>query len=248
MLLTLKKALVQPDVIKLCICTFGLAVIMAGTYPLMSLILTNGIGLSKNELTLFFVNNLIVGIVITFLSGYLSDRLISRYKIVGVAGVLAAAGLILLAQVDQVLYVYAAGALTAFLIVLFPQIFAFGNSVIFHQMEEKDRLVMTTFLRTLFSLGYIVGPILTGLYITMFTYTEIYFIMAGFTLVLATGSVLFMRRVMRSQTVQDQSSESPRSNATRKQGMRTVISVLSVIPPRTIINLVLKQGVSPWYN
>lgn len=132
-------------------------IVMAVIYPLLPIVLSERIGLDKNEVTAFYLINTLFGIVIALGSGYLSDGVVSRYKLVLVSGIVGTLAYLGIATATQPLYAIIAGAFTATQMVLFPQLFAVAKTGIVGDWEPESQVIGLTALRTLFSFGYILG-------------------------------------------------------------------------------------------
>jgi SET family sugar efflux transporter-like MFS transporter len=145
----------------------GLGILLQGALfaiviPLLPIVITNKIGLDKLQVTLFFLINTLVGIVIMLGTGYLSDREGARYKIVLASGLVAALGYLGIATATLPIHAYVAGAAAVAFLVLFPQLFAVVKVGIVADWERESQVMGITALRTLFSFGFILGTALSS--------------------------------------------------------------------------------------
>jgi SET family sugar efflux transporter-like MFS transporter len=181
--------------IPLSLCVFGLAIVMAGAFPLMPLYLMQDFGLNKAELTSFFMLHFVSGLLVTFISGYISDGLVKRHRLVLFSGIIAMIGYVYFALANTLPDVYMTGALTVFIVVLFPQFFAVARNNVFRNLDERMQVVVTTYLRILFSLGYVFGPVLLGVLAAVMGYRKGFITIAILTLCLAICGYLLLRRI-----------------------------------------------------
>ena len=98
-----------------------------------------------------------VGIVVTLGTGWLSDGMIARDKLVMVCGTIATVGFIGLSQATLPIHAWLAGIAIAPIGVIFPQLFAVAKAGVVVGWEREDQVMGITALRTLFSLGFVFG-------------------------------------------------------------------------------------------
>jgi SET family sugar efflux transporter-like MFS transporter len=144
----------------LCILLQG--ILLAVVDPLLPLVVSNRIGLDKSEVVLFFLFLTVTAIGIGLLTGYLSDGIVARYKLVLVGGILLAIGNIEIAAATQPIHSFISVPFLGALAVFDPQLFAAARLGIMADWEPMAQVVGITAFRTLYSFGYILGTALTS--------------------------------------------------------------------------------------
>src|SRR5262245_47462533 len=119
-----KRVLRTPYGAALGSCILLQGILMAVTGPLLPIVLSERIGMDKSQIATYFLLRTLIAIAVTLGSGYLSDGIIARYKLVLVGGAVAALGTYLIATARQPAQAYVADALSVGIVVLFPQLFA----------------------------------------------------------------------------------------------------------------------------
>lgn len=142
----------------LCILLQG--ILLAVVDPLLPIVISDRIGLNKSEVVLFFLFLTTAAIAIGLLTGYLSDGMVARYKLVLIGGILLAIGNLGIFAAAQPIHAFAVIPLLGALAIFFPQLFAAARLGIMADWEPGAQVVGITAFRTLYSLGYVVG---TGL-------------------------------------------------------------------------------------
>ena len=129
----------------------------ASVGTLLPILLAEQIGLNKNEVIVFFLLNTFTGAVVTLGSGWLSDGMIARYKLVVISVCLGTVGFIGLGTATLPVHTWLAGLGLAQFGVIFPQLFAVAKAGIVHKWERGEQVTGLTMLRTMFSLGFLIG-------------------------------------------------------------------------------------------
>jgi MFS transporter, SET family, sugar efflux transporter len=125
--------------------------------PLLPILISEKIGLSKSEVIVFFVLNTLIGMAVILGTGWLSDGTIARYKLVLVGAFISTLGFIGLSQATLPVHAWLAGIAIAAMSVSFPQLFAVAKSSVVAEWEREAQVMGITVLRTMFSLGFIFG-------------------------------------------------------------------------------------------
>jgi MFS transporter, SET family, sugar efflux transporter len=190
-------------------------ILMAVTAPLLPIVLAERVGMDKSQIAIYFLLRTLIGIAVTLGSGYLSDGIIARYKLVLVGGAVSALGTMMIAVARLPLTAYVADALSVGIIVLFPQLFAVAKAGIVAGWEREEQTMGITALRTLFSFGYILGTALAS----VMAHTDVqaaFFLFGGAMLALTIYSTWVLRRIEAhiarqdsAEAAQDQPSKAP---------------------------------------
>lgn len=187
---------------------------MAVILPLLPIVISERIGLDKNNVTFFFLINALLGAIVTMVSGYLSDGVIARYKLVLIGGLSSAVGYLGIAAATQPIHAFIAGPITVMLGILFPQLFAIAKAGIVADWERNAQMSGITALRTLYSLGFILGTMLASWLVRLFD-IQMIFVLNGIAVALLTvlaAVVLFrIERHIRQRTEQVPSVETKQS-------------------------------------
>lgn len=130
--------------------------------PLIPILLVEQIGLNKNDVIVFFLLNTLMGAVVAFGTGWLSDGIVKHYKLVVFGGVVGMLGFIGLAQATLPSHAWLAGLALAQFGVIFPQLFAIAKAGVVAQWEHASQVMGLTVLRTMFSLGFVIGTIIAS--------------------------------------------------------------------------------------
>ncbi|MCA0454592.1 MAG: MFS transporter [Chloroflexi bacterium] len=130
--------------------------------PLIAILLTEQIGLDKNEVIVFFLLNTLMGAVVTLGTGWLSDGIVAPYKLVIFGGVTGMLGFVGLAQATQPSHAWLAGLALAQFGVVFPQLFAIAKAGVVASWEHEAQVMGMTVLRTMFSLGFVIGTVISS--------------------------------------------------------------------------------------
>lgn len=144
----------------LCILLQG--ILLAVADPLLPVVVAESIGLEKSQVVLFFLFLTLSAIGIGLLTGYLSDGVVARYKLVIVGGFLLIVGNFLLATATQPVHSFIAIPFLGALAVFDPQLFAVARLGLMADWEPEAQVVGITAIRTLYSFGYIIGTALTS--------------------------------------------------------------------------------------
>jgi MFS transporter, SET family, sugar efflux transporter len=183
-----KRIIQTPNGLLLSVCIGTLGVVLAAISPLTSVAVTDAAGFDKYGIAVFFLINAVFGIILLVVSGYLSDGRIARYKLVLVAGTLAAIGYIGIATISSPIHAYISGVLSVFAGVLFPQLFAVAREGVLGSWTSEEQTVGTTALRTLFSLGFVFGTGITSALTRFMDINQIFLVLAPAMLVLTLFS------------------------------------------------------------
>ncbi len=131
--------------------------LMALLTPLAPILITEKIGLNKSEVIIYYLIVTLVSIVVTLGTGWFSDGMIARYKLVLGGGLIATAGFIGISQATVPLHAWLCGIAIACIGVIFPQLFAVAKAGVVAGWEREAQVMGITALRTLFSLGFVFG-------------------------------------------------------------------------------------------
>ena len=157
----LRRIFATPGAIGIGIAIFWLALIFSAITPLVPIVLVEDVGLSKLGLTAYFGFNTVAAIVFILWGGYTSDRRRARVRLVIIGGIMASVGYGGLAIVRTVPLIYLVGLLTMGLTILFPQLFAVAREGVLRDWKSKEQPMGIASLRALFSLGFVVGVVLS---------------------------------------------------------------------------------------
>ncbi len=163
--------------------------------PLLPIMLSNRIGLDKLGITFYFLITTAIGIVVTLGTGYLSDGVVARYKLVIIGGVVATIGYFVLATAAQPVQAYIGGTLTVALAVLFPQLFAVAKAGVVAGWERQEQVMGITALRTLFSFGFILGTALASWLAQVMAIQTVFLLLAGALLLLTIYAAVVLYRI-----------------------------------------------------
>ncbi|MFN8374075.1 MAG: MFS transporter, partial [Anaerolineae bacterium] len=191
------RLLFAPYGIAVGLCILVMGVLMASAGPLLPVVIANEIGLDKVGVATFFLTNTLVGIVIALGTGYLSDGMIARYKLVLIGGVFSAVGYFGIASAAQPLQVFFAGPCIGGIGILFTQLFAVAKDGVVAEWEPEQQVIGITMLRTLFSFGYILGTAVSSLLARAADIQSTFYLIAGAAVVLAVFGTLLMYRIER---------------------------------------------------
>jgi len=132
---------------------------VASSIPLVTLFLTKELGASHSIAGLFFLTSLVTPFMNIY-TGKLSDRLLSRKPIIQISALLLAIGWTLIGFSVHVAMVFIFGFLfLQFLGTLNAQTFALIRDILERNQESKEATVSST-IRTGYSLGWTLGPVL----------------------------------------------------------------------------------------
>jgi len=131
--------------------------------PLLPILLAEQIGLNKNEVIVFFLLNTVMAAVVTLGSGWLSDGIIARYKLVVISVCIGTLGFIGFGTATLPIHTWLAGLGLALFGVIFPQLFAVAKAGIVNKWEHGEQVAGLTTLRIMFSLGFLIGTALASL-------------------------------------------------------------------------------------
>lgn len=163
--------------------------------PLITLFLTQSLGVGDATAGLFFLTSA-AGPPINLLIGRLSDRSSSRAPFVWASALWLAVGWALMALAPGKLAVFAIGVtFLSFIGVLNAQIFAVVMDVV-EREKEKRAATVTSAIRTAYSFGWTLGPVLGSFAAAWFGYRAVFLLAAGLLLsALIPLSKLDLRRV-----------------------------------------------------
>lgn len=147
--------------------TVALSILLQGLIlsmmsPLVPVLLTTQIGLDKSEVIVFFLLNTLMAAVVTLGTGWLSDGIIARYKLVLIGGFVGSLGFLGLSQATLPIHTWLAGLAIAQLSVIFPQMFAVAKAGVVNTWERGSQVMGLTVLRTMFSLGFVIGTAISS--------------------------------------------------------------------------------------
>jgi SET family sugar efflux transporter-like MFS transporter len=177
----------------LCIVLQG--ILLAVVDPLLPIVVSDRIGLEKSEVVLFFLFLIVSAIGIGLLTGYLSDGIVARYKLVLVGGILLTIGNIEIAAATQPIHSFVSVPFLGALAVFFPQLFAAARLGIMADWEPKAQVVGITAFRTLYSFGYVLGTALTSWLAQNADLQAVFFFIALAFILLTALAVAVLRRI-----------------------------------------------------
>jgi MFS transporter, SET family, sugar efflux transporter len=155
--------------------TLGLSIALS--YPFLSLFLTSAVHAGPIELSVFLLAQPLSGVVVSTVLGRLSDGRVARRRLLIVsatAGCTSAALFSVLRTYWPLLVL--ACTLTAMGGALMPQGFAYARAFL---TDEPTAPMITTTLRTFFSLSWVAGPPLASLLLNAGGFTTLYACSAG---------------------------------------------------------------------
>jgi SET family sugar efflux transporter-like MFS transporter len=170
-------------------------ILLATVMPLLPIALSTKIGMDKEQVTLYFLITTLLATVITLVTGYLSDGSIARYKLVLICGFASAIGYFGIATATLPMHAYLAGLLVVALGVIFPQLFAVAKSGVVADWEAGLQTTAITALRTLFSLGFVIGTALGSALTHILDIQLIFLLMSVAVIGLTVGVGLFMYQI-----------------------------------------------------
>jgi SET family sugar efflux transporter-like MFS transporter len=153
----------------------GLAIALS--YPFLSLFLTSAVHAGPIELSVFLLAQPLSGVIVSTVLGRLSDGRVARRRILvlsATAGCTSAALFAVLRTYWPLLVL--ACTLTAMGGALMPQGFAYARAFL---TDEPTAPMITTTLRTFFSLSWVAGPPLASLLLNAGGFTTLYACSAG---------------------------------------------------------------------
>jgi MFS transporter, SET family, sugar efflux transporter len=221
----------------LCILLQGLLIAVAS--PLLPILISDKIGLDKAGVTVFFLINTLVGIVVALGTGYVSDGAVARHKLVLVGGVVASLGYFGLAIATQPVHAFMAGAIVAGFAVLFPQLFAVAKGSVVADWKREDQVVGITALRTLFSFGFILGTTLASGLARVMDMKVIFFLVATAIFALTVYAARVLYRIEGHMVRQASRSAETNSNPAI-ESRKVVLPFYALIAP--LIALTILRG------
>jgi len=163
--------------------------------PLTPILVSQGGGLDKAQVVLFFVILVVTGIGTTLATGYLSDGRVPRFLLILVFGLLGAVGNAGLAAGGPPCWYYLFGALSSCGFVLFSQFFAVAQAGVMGNWLPHTRVLGTTVLRTIYSLGFILGTGLASFLLLWVELRVLFWTMAASGVTLAVVSAALVARL-----------------------------------------------------
>lgn len=170
-------------------------ILLAVVDPLLPIVVSNSIGLEKSEVVLFFLFLTVTAIGIGLLTGYLSDGIVARYKLVLIGGILMVIGNLEIAAATQPVHSFISVPFLGALAVFFPQLFAAARLGIMADWEPEAQVVGITAFRTLYSFGYILGTALTSWLAQTADLQEVFFFIALAFILLTILATAVLRRI-----------------------------------------------------
>ncbi len=152
----------KPEYRAFAISLFFAGVANSTSMPLVTLFLTNSLHVRASQVSLFFITAL-AGPIVSIPIGRISDRLPSRVSLIYFSAFWLGIGWTVMAIARQVWLAFGVGVIFfCFIGILSAQIFAALRDVMTHKNEANEASVSST-VRTAYSLGWLVGPIVGGL-------------------------------------------------------------------------------------
>lgn len=203
--------------------------------PLLPIVISERIGLDKSGVMAFLVINNLVGILIVLATGYLSDGTIARYKLVAAGGLSATLGYAGVAIATLPLHAYLSGIAIVGLTVIFPQLFAVAKSNVVAGWEREDQVMGITALRTLFSLGFVLGTSVSGLLARAMDIQAAFYFIAGGALLLTVIAAFVLYRMEAHSRVQ---AALPVDNVQVAASRPVVLPLWALIAPLLALTLI----------
>ncbi len=211
--------------------------LMALLTPLVPILITERIGLNKNEVIVYYLISTVVGISVTLTTGWLSDGMIARYKLVLVGGFFGALGYIGLSQATLPIHAWLSCVAMAGTSIIFPQLFAVAKAGVVAGWEHNEQVMGITALRTLFSLGFVFGTgISSGL--ARFDTRTIFVFIAAAALLVTLGAAVLLRRIEVYIRREEQRVEENNQTANLAKGRDLPLWVL-IVP---LLSLLVLRG------
>ncbi|MHA6529502.1 sugar efflux transporter [Paenibacillus sp. BAC0078] len=193
-------------------CTFLMGVGFSLTMTFMPLFGMQEIGMSSWRLGIFLTVSSMFEVGVSSWIGRLSDRRLSRKTIILAASAAAIIGYSLFAILENY-YVLLIVSITfiALATSVFPQIFAYVRDAA--TTVNKDASIAISLQRTLFSLSWVVGPLLAPLLIRKRDYSPLFLFVAGLYAVIAIIAFVYLASYNRpAATDIDRASARTKSN------------------------------------
>ncbi len=221
----------------LCILLQGLLIAVAT--PLLPILISDKIGLDKAGVTVFFLINTLLGIVVALGTGYLSDGTVARHKLVLAGGGVASLGYLGLAIASQPIHAFMAGAIVAGFAVLFPQLFAVAKGSVVADWKREEQVVGITALRTLFSFGFILGTALASGLARVLDMQLIFLLVAVaiFFLTVYSARVLYQ---IEGHMAQRASRSAETSSSPSAESHRVILPLYALVAP--LVALTILRG------
>ncbi|MBX3065202.1 MAG: MFS transporter [Anaerolineae bacterium] len=237
-----KRVLSEKFGLPLGLCILLQGVLMAVFLPIMPIILTEKIGLDKNEITIFFLINTLLGIVVTLATGYLSDGKVARHKLILGGGILASLAYVLIAVATTPVHAYIASVIAVAGGLLFPQLFAVVRSGVVADWDHESQVMGITALRTLFSLGFIIGTALSSWLVSVLDFRVIFVgIGVGFLLLsIFSAFILYRIDLYIAQRGQQTAQADAQSQADGKRNVLISLPMYALIVP--LLALIVLRG------
>ncbi len=162
--------------------------------PLLPILLAEQIGLNKNEIIVFFLLNTLMGAIVTLGTGWLSDGIVARYKLVLIGTFLGTLGFMGLSLATLPAHAWLAGLGLAQFGVIFPQLFAVAKAGVVNKWERGEQVMGLTALRTLFSLGFVIGTAISSI-LAQFNLRTVYMAAAVPSLIASIGAAYLLYRM-----------------------------------------------------
>jgi SET family sugar efflux transporter-like MFS transporter len=162
--------------------------------PLAPILITEQIKLDKHDVIIYYLISTVMGISITLITGWLSDGLIARYKLVAIGGLIGAVGYIGLSQATLPIHAWLAVVAMAGTNVVFPQLFAVAKAGVVAGWEPKDQVMGITALRTLYSLGFVFGTAITSV-LARYEVRTVFLLIAAVAFLVTLGAAFLLRRI-----------------------------------------------------
>lgn len=177
----------------LVICMLLIGIGVSITFPYLSLYLTEDVRMSAGYLGLFMAVSQLSGVIVNSFVAKRSDNGMDRKKIILIALVSSAIGYISFLVFDNyfiLLFVFTffSGLGAAAM----PQIFAYAQESA-NSSKTDDKTFALSTLRSLISLGFLVGPLFGTLILALFGYKGLFLGTSGIFLITTTIVFLFLQ-------------------------------------------------------
>jgi len=167
---------------------------MALVGPLLPILLAEQIGLNKNDVIIFFLLNTMMGAIVVLGSGWLSDGIVARYKLVLICIGIGSLGFIGLGTATLPIHTWLSGLALALFGVMFPQLFAVAKAGIVNKWEHGEQVTGLTVLRTMFSLGFLIGTATASL-VVRFDLRTVFMVILVPSLITSLGVAYLLYRM-----------------------------------------------------
>jgi SET family sugar efflux transporter-like MFS transporter len=177
------------------LCILLLGALMAASSPLLPIVISDKVGLDKGQVMIFYLLNTVFSVVVTLGTGYVSDGTIARHKLVIVGGIIATFGYFGLAIATRPIHAFASSIAIVGLAVLFPQLFAVVKAAVVADWDRKAQVMGITAMRTLYSLGFVIGTALASILAQVMNIQSVFFLITAGTIGITIFGAIVLQRM-----------------------------------------------------